>query len=237
MLSAPMTAPRSGPLARHASTPSELKQRMDAERRGLPFLLYRDGDGAQQIYELGEELDRMTIGRGAANEVALEWDAAVSRLHAGLERLGGEWTVTDDQLSTNGTLCNGMRLSGRHRLRDRDAIRIGATEIVFRAPRGESRAATLPVATPATPPSLTDAQRRVLVALCRPLASARRFELPATNREIAEELVLSVDAVKTHLRSLFRKFGVEALPQNEKRTRLVELAFSAGAVSERDLER
>jgi hypothetical protein len=46
---------------------------------------------------------------------------------------------------------------------------------------------------------------------------------------------LSVDAVKTHLRVLFAKFGVERLPQNQKRIRLVERAFYGGVVSERDL--
>jgi hypothetical protein len=36
-------------------------------------------------------------------------------------------------------------------------------------------------------------------------------------------------------RGLFEKFGVEGLPQHEKRARLVERAFAAGFVSERDL--
>ena len=42
------------------------------------------------------------------------------------------------------------------------------------------------------------------------------------------ELSLSVDAVKTHLRVLFGKFGIEGLAQNQKRARLVELAFARG---------
>jgi DNA-binding NarL/FixJ family response regulator len=52
--------------------------------------------------------------------------------------------------------------------------------------------------------------------------------VPATNRAIAEELVLSVEAVKTHIRSLFAKFAVEDLPQNRQRVRLAELAHRAG---------
>jgi DNA-binding NarL/FixJ family response regulator len=60
---------------------------------------------------------------------------------------------------------------------------------------------------------------------------------PATNRQIADDLVLSVEAVKTHLRTLFQRFGVEDLPQNAKRARLVELAFETSAVTPRDLER
>jgi len=34
--------------------------------------------------------------------------------------------------------------------------------------------------------------------------------------------------VKTHLRVLFAKFGIDGLPQNAKRVRLVELALRAG---------
>jgi len=51
---------------------------------------------------------------------------------------------------------------------------------------------------------------------------------PATNQQIADELFLSLDAVKTHLRMLFHKFGIEDLPQNQKRARLVEMALQFG---------
>ena len=72
-------------------------------------------------------------------------------------------------------------------------------------------------------------------ALCRPYKDGTAFASPATNQQIAEELFLSVDAVKTHLRVLFAKFGIEQLPQNQKRIRLVERAFYSGLISERDL--
>ena len=44
-----------------------------------------------------------------------------------------------------------------------------------------------------------------------------------------------MDAVKTHLRALFAKFGVGDLPQNQKRVKLVERAFQSGALSPKDL--
>ena len=44
-----------------------------------------------------------------------------------------------------------------------------------------------------------------------------------------------MDAVKTHLRTLFHKFHIEDLPQNQKRAKLVERAFALGIVSRRDL--
>jgi len=85
------------------------------------------------------------------------------------------------------------------------------------------------------PPKLTDAQRRVLVELCRPFKNGAAFATPATNQQVADALVLSVDAVKTHIRALFVRFGVEDLPQNQKRVRLAELGLQTGAVHEHEL--
>ena len=100
------------------------------------------------------------------------------------------------------------------------------------APGGETAAAgDVPDAA-----SVTDTQRRILVALCRPYREGSAFATPATNKHVAEEVFLSVDAVKAHLRALFEKFDVGDLPQNEKRVRLAELAMRSGVVSPRDLE-
>jgi hypothetical protein len=75
---------------------------------------------------------------------------------------------------------------------------------------------------------LTDTQHRILVALCGPVRGKSGFAPPATNQEIADQVFLSVDAVKAHLRTLYRKFGIEDLPQNQKRARLVELVVEGG---------
>ena len=85
--------------------------------------------------------------------------------------------------------------------------------------------------------SITETQRRILVALCRPFGPGSEFATPATNKQIAEEVFLSVDAVKANLRVLFERFEVRDLPQNKKRIRLAELAVRSGVVSPRDLDR
>jgi hypothetical protein len=85
----------------------------------------------------------------------------------------------------------------------------------------------------AEPPNdvrLTDTQLGILAALCRPIAAGNSYATPATNQEIAAEVFLGVDAVKGHLRTLYRKFGIEDLPHNQKRARLVELAIEGGYV-------
>jgi predicted component of type VI protein secretion system len=223
------------PLAPHSALPAELRDRVEADRRGTPFLVFRDGEGRQRIVELPPSAERMTVGRRSSNDVALPWDTEVSRVHAELERLGEDWTLADDGLSRNGSFVNGTRLSGRRRLKDGDTLRFGGTTVAYcAARRGESMATVAPDG-PTAEPDLTEAQRRVLVALCRPFKSGDPFPTPATNRQIAEELYLSVDTVKTHLRALFAKLGVEHLPQNQKRMRLADRAFETGLVSERDL--
>jgi pSer/pThr/pTyr-binding forkhead associated (FHA) protein len=177
----------------------------------------------------------VTIGRGSSADVVVEDDLLVSRLHSTLERVGGAWTIVDNGLSRNGTFVNGHRVGGRVQLRDRDEIRVGATVLTFCAPAEADDPRTLIGEPLPAAARLTPAQRAVLVALCRPYRDDRHFATPATNHQISEELVLSLDAVKTHLRVLFHKFGIDHLPQNRKRVRLVEMALQYGIVSPHDL--
>ncbi len=222
------------PLARYRATASELKAQLLATGEGTPFLIYRDGTDTQQIVHLGSEPERLTIGRRDANDVSLEWDIQVSRVHAELTRLGDDWAVSDDGLSSNGTFVNGVRINGRRRLRDGDELKVGTTVLAFRAPaRGDSRLTFVPVQLQ-PPPRLSESQRAVLVALARPYGDSSGFATPATNKQIAAEVVLTVNSVKSIMRTLFQKFDVEDLPQNAKRARLVERALQIGAISAQD---
>jgi pSer/pThr/pTyr-binding forkhead associated (FHA) protein len=223
------------PIAPHASSPTELRERIEAERRGAPFIIYRDADEKQQLFELRGTAP-LTLGRGPRNDVMLTWDRGVSRVHAELAFVGGEWIVVDDGLSQNGTYVNGERVTGRRRIHDGDLLRLGETLIVFSAPlerrteQTSALASTVPDAA-----SLSPAQKQVLVALCRPFRYSGSFATPATNQEIGDELHYTVDTVKGHLRKLFDKFGLGDLPQNQKRAQLVWRAFQTGVVTPRDL--
>ena len=222
------------PLEAHAASPAELRDRIEAERAGRPFLVLRDGDGGQRLVELGGVKDRLSVGRSDGNDVALPWDTEVSRLHAELERIADEWTVSDDGLSRNGTYLNGTRISGRQRLRDGDVLRVGRTALAYRRPESEDSRPTQVAGRRLAFADLPPTARQVLVALARPYKHDE-FATPATNQAIADELHLSVDAVKSHLRSLFGRFGIEHLPQNQKRSRLVAEALQQGLISTRDL--
>jgi predicted component of type VI protein secretion system len=217
----------------HAATPVELQARLHAERRGTLFLLLRDPGDGQQLVELAGAGPRVTVGRNAANHVALPWDPEVSRVHAALECAGDEWTVVDEG-SRNGSYVNGERLQGRRRLRDGDVLTVGRTPVVYVAP-GDREADATAAASGTAAVAVTPAQRRVLVALCRPVLSPDGTGVPASNRQIADELVLGADTVKAHLRTLFEAFGIEDVAQNAKRAVLARTAVERGLVTQGDL--
>lgn len=222
--------PSKSPIAPYASTPEELKQRLELVRRGRPFLVYRDEADAQVVLELATDPGRLTVGRREGCDLRLDWDAKVSRLHAELERIGDEWTVSDDGLSHNGTHVGEERVRGQRRLRDGDLVVFGNTVVAFCDPRSGQSLVTETAGNRPAGPAPTEADRRVLGALCRPLL-ASAYAAPASNADIAAELHLSVAAVKSRLGSLFERFGLDHLPQNQKRAALAADALRAGLVT------
>jgi DNA-binding CsgD family transcriptional regulator len=220
---------RAVPPALRSQSGAEVKERLDAERRGAAFVLYRGEQGGQRIVSLDRDVRTVTIGRGAASDIPLTWDAEVSRAHALLERLGDAWTLIDDGISRNGTYVNGERLQRRRRLRDGDVIAVGGTVLVYADPAERPALATEPTRGAARP-ALSAAQQRVLDALCGPCLVSP-MAAPASNREIAEELVIGTETVKTHLHALYEVFGIGDMPQYRKRAELVRRALERGAVA------
>ena len=224
------------PVDPEGASPVELKERIEADRLGDPYLLYRHADGGQRIVSLADGPERLTVGRAPGCELAVEWDPKVSGAHAQLERIAeGEWALADDGLSRNGSYVNGERLRQRRRLADGDLLRFGDTQMVFRQPAAVV-IETIAVSGEHAKVELSPAQRRVLVALCRPFREGSEFATPASNQQIADELFLSVEAVKTHMRALFERFGVGDLPRAAKRAQLVRAAFQTGAITPGDLQ-
>jgi len=206
--------------------PTELQTLIHAARRAIPFLFLRDARRELRLITLDGE--RLVLGRAAGSDLEIGWDPRVSGVHAYLELRASRWVIEDDGLSRNGTFVNGERLDGQRPLRDGDVITVGDTLLGFRQPELEPVLATISVPTVATP-EVSDAQRRVLVALCRPLTGGG-LPSPATNDQIATELVLSLSAVKGHLRILFSRFELDDAPQNQKRLLLADRALATSIV-------
>jgi predicted component of type VI protein secretion system len=212
----------------------ELKAQIEAERAGRPFLVFRDGAGEQRLIQIEADAE-LWVGRGGSADVRLEWDDEVSALHAQIEVVRDECTLVDDGLSRNGSFVGEERVHGRRRLRDGDTLRFGRTRVLFRRPGESAPEATVVATEMPSAAAVSPGQRRVLVALCRPFKDGSTFATPPTNQAIAGELHLSIDAVKTHMRALFERLGVEDLPQNQKRVALIERALQSGIVAPRDL--
>ena len=200
----------------HSSARRDLGAARGGARGRLLMWCLREAGDVQVIVALGDGRRPLTIGRGEGTDIQLHWDRDVSRTHAELERVGG---VVDD--------LRRRALAQRH-LRQRRARRQPAAAARRRRPalrrHPRSSSATRRAArrrrtawgADVAPPTLSEAQRKVLVALCRPYKDPGPFATPATNQEIADELCLSVDAVKTHLRALFseiRRRGPSAEPE------------------------
>jgi FhaA, N-terminal domain/FHA domain len=73
----------------------------------------------------------VTIGRLPECAVAIN-DSNISRRHAEV-RAGATAYLVVDLGSTNGTMINGVKISGEQRLRDGDIISVGATHLRFEA--------------------------------------------------------------------------------------------------------
>jgi len=173
-----------------------------------------------------------TIGSDAESVELAVKDPTVSRVHAGLERVGTSWLVRDLG-SRNGTRVNGDVLLGQHRLRDNDEILVGRTRLVFRDVDASPRPTTDALAGP--PANITKKEKQVLIELCRPLLSLNAFQPPASVREIAAKLFIGKNAVQMHLTNLYVKFGIYDDGDGSKLVRLANEAVQRGAVTLADL--
>ena len=219
----------------HQATATELQARIEAERAGAPFvdLLRRRGPSAAGRSRRGN-ITRSPIGRAHDVAIRITGDSQVSRVHAELERVGEHWVVADEGLSRNGTYLNEARITGRRRLADRDVVRGRSDpDHVPRAGRGAESSTLLgdstELAASITPRSAVCSWRSAArSAAARPTPprpptrrSPRSFSSPWRRSRPTSGAVPRV-----------RHRG---LPQQEKRQRLVALAFASGLVTERDL--
>jgi FHA domain len=93
------------------------------------YLDVRRQNGAEHVPLAG---DRLTLGRGSANDISFPSDKAISRAHAIVERIPGGWQLRDVG-SANGTFLNGAKLDGGRILEPDDEVVLGESSVVFRA--------------------------------------------------------------------------------------------------------
>ncbi len=78
-------------------------------------------------------LNQGTVSVGRLPECTISInDSNISRKHAEMRQTAGEYVVIDLD-STNGTLVNGIRITGQQRLNEGDIISFGSTHVRFEA--------------------------------------------------------------------------------------------------------
>jgi predicted component of type VI protein secretion system len=192
-------------------------------------VLQGNGPSSLVTYELVQ--DRMTIGRKPENDIAIEWDKAVSRRHAELELVKGSWFVSDLD-SANGTFVNGSKVDRKRALHAGDELRVGDTTlrlggVVSSEPLSDTAQST-------KPPDLSRKQSEVLRELCRPQARDPRSPC-ATTKDIAARMFVGEAAVKAHLSALYVKFDIPEAGQ-QRRAMLAKNAWETGSVRATDFE-
>ena len=138
--------------------------------------LERFGPTGHDLVVLDETRPSISVGKSPENDLVLDGDPAVSRVHARLERVGPAWCITDLG-STNGTTVNGERLFAPRSIFDRDEVLMGRTRLVLRDPTARGDVTTAPLK---PPPARTPGEQRVLVELCRPVLSGQAFTPPSS---------------------------------------------------------
>jgi FHA domain len=192
--------------------------------------LERHGPAGFDLLFIDETRSPLSVGKSPENDLVIDNDEAVSRLHAQLERVGPAWCITDLG-ARNGTFVNGQKIVTTRKLFDRDEILMGRTRLVLNDSSARGGGTTQPVR---PPPARTPTEQRVLVELCRPVLSGQAFTSPAAVGEIARALYVGRAAVQQHLGHLYDKFGLHE-PGN-RRVLLANAAIQCQAVTIKDLQ-
>lgn len=170
------------------------------------------------------------VGRAATCQICLT-NPSVSRQHVLLTPVHDTWIVEDlsggqqTRLERHG---QNVPLRQRQALVNGDRLHVGAVVLSFADERQRSQTDTLPGGL-LNRVSLRERERDVLNALCRPVIE--NTGPPASNREIAEALVLSVEGVRSHLKTLYQKFEIVSGTPDQRRALLVQRAINEVYVS------
>jgi len=154
--------------------------------------------GARAGEDVPLDAPEFSIGRSRDSGVVVA-DAKVSRAHAVLTERADTWVI-EDLGSKNGTWVNGRRISGPTRLVHGDMVQLGDHRAAFVCPGERTEDPTLAGEDGGLgPDSFTERELRTL----------RLVAAGMSNKQVAEELLVSVRTVKATVTSLLEKLQVE----------------------------
>lgn len=198
------------------------------DRAGTPYLAWKDEAGRLMSLRLTPDHERYGIGRHPGCDVCLTWDEEISRAHAQVVRVSGQWAIEDDGLSTNGTFLNSDRVVSKRRLSHGDQVRVGSLTIEYRDSSDEQTGTTRKAGGGSSGlDRLSPAHRRVLAALARALRDKPSGTPAPTNARLAEALTLGEETVKSHLARIYELLAVSG-SNAERRAELARRALEWG---------
>lgn len=171
-----------------------------------------------------------SVGRDADNGVVLD-DETVSRRHAIVAFRKERWWVADTG-SVNGTLLNGERLPAgvALQLRHADRLELGRQVLLFSSPteRDDPQRTSELHAGHAPEKPLPEFQRELVAALAAGWLDGATLDSLPSNRDLAQLLQVSEQAVKGALRRLYARAGLTSGTSHAKRRELCRVARSRG---------
>ena len=181
---------------------------------------------------LDEHPGPLLIGRDPIVAVHVQ-DGSVSRVHAELTSVGGVWMI-EDVGSTAGTFLlrtaqRPLKVAGRRRLLHDDRIRVGRTVLRYLQPPTPDGVAGTELLGQGTTIELTPREHELLRLLCADELEGRGGW--PTDADLAAALCVSENTVRTHMRRLFAKFGLDRAPARQKRSMLIGRAIADGWAS------
>lgn len=184
-----------------------------------------DGSGFETVHLDGRR-SSLLIGRRPGCSIPLPHDPTVSWDHAKLELVDGAWTITDVGSGAGTYVMRKRRqipVTGEIALRHDDRLVLGRTFVRFANPDEPStRVQTVLIDDEPENEAPSPRELEVLQALAEHRLDGRGRT--ASNKEIAHDLVVSPETVKSHIANLLRKFDAGS------RHDLVELALRRGWV-------
>lgn len=196
----------------------ELAQLHQLEKQpiGEPYVYIDWLDGYVWLRSVREDDGPLRLGRHSSVELPIPDDAKISRQHALIEQTLGNVYLTDAG-SANGTHLNGTQiLAGRHRLKDRDSIRVGDTHVKVRIPDVGRDALTERAAPEPDWSRFSPQERRVLLTLIELWPPSDRLKPAPGNTAIAEPMGLSPKTVKGHFEKIFDKLGAQGIARDRR---------------------
>jgi predicted component of type VI protein secretion system len=189
-------------------------------------IVWTGPDRRRREHRLDAQEGAVRVGRHPSCEIWIDV-RAVSRCHLLLTAVGDTWFVEDVSVAgAEHERRERTPLRSRRSLHSGDRLHVGGVVLTYADEDEPPLGDTVPHVAPRVP--ITAGEQAVLRELCRP--ALERDGPPASNQQVADALTLSVEGVRSHLKSMYGKFELARGTPGQRRIALVRRAIGDGYV-------